>query len=198
MKRLESLLLSLALNAPLTALAACPAGQYEICLGSCICSPIDPGQAGTVLDDLGRVASSSLALALQQARDSAAAGTLLPIPLHLRAQLEPFYDFQVLDAARYKVGDQQALDSANALLQNPDVNAVTLIDIIVFRNQADAENNVALWAHELHHVQQYQQWGVAEFARRYSRDFDAVEAPAYKIQAKVSKALRGRASGQAR
>lgn len=198
MKRLESLLLSLALSAPLTALAACPAGQYEICLGSCICSLIDPGQAGTVLDDLGRVASSSLALALQQARNTAAAGTLLPIPLHIRAQLEPFYDFQVLDAARYKVGDQQALDSANALLQNPDVNAVTLIDIIVFRNDADAQDNVVLWAHELHHVQQYQQWGVEEFARRYSRDFDAVEAPAYEIQAKVSKALRERASGQAR
>lgn len=75
---------------------------------------------------------------------------------------------------------------------------MTLIDIIVFRHQADAEDNVALWAHELHHVQQYQTWGVAEFARRYSRDFDAVEAPAYEIQANVSKVLRERASGQAR
>jgi hypothetical protein len=198
MKGLEPLLLGLALIAPLPALAACPVGQYEICLGSCICSPIDPGQAGIVLEDLGRVASNSLALALQQAHDTAAAGTLLPIPLHIRAQLEPYYDFQVLDAARYKVGDQQALDNANAVLQNPDVNAVTLIEIIVFRNEADAQDNVALWAHELHHVQQYQQWGVAEFARRYSRDFNAVEDPAYQIQAKVSKALRERASGQAR
>lgn len=198
MKVVETLLLGLALVLPLNALAACPAGQYEICLGGCICSPIDPGEARTVLDDLGRMASSSLAMALQQARNEAAAGTLLPIPLHIRAQLEPFYDFQVLDAARYKVGDQEALDSANAVLQNPDVNAVTLIDIIVFRDEADAQDNVALWAHELHHVQQYQQWGVDEFARRYSRDYDTVEAPAYEIQAKVSKALRERASGQAR
>jgi hypothetical protein len=185
MRVLEPLLLGLALLAPLNALAACPAGQYEICLGSCICSPIDPGEARSVLDDLGRIASSSLAMALQQARDTAAAGTVLPIPLHIRAQLEPYYDFQ-------------ALDSANALLQNPDVNAVTLIDIIVFRNETDAQDNAALWAHELHHVQQYQQWGVEEFARRYSRDFDAVEAPAYEIQSKVSKALRERSSGQAR
>jgi hypothetical protein len=198
MKVVETLLLGLALVLPLNALAACPAGQYEICLGGCICSPIDPGEARTVLDDLGRMASSSLAMALQQARNEAAAGTLLPIPLHIRAQLEPYYDFQVLDAARYKVGDQEALDSANAVLQNPDVNAVTLIDIIVFRDEADAQDNVALWAHELHHVQQYQQWGVDEFARRYSRDYDTVEAPAYEIQAKVSKALRERASGQAR
>lgn len=198
MKVVETLLLGLALLLPLNALAACPAGQYEICLGGCICSPIDPGEARTVLDDLGRMASSSLAMALQQARNEAAAGTLLPIPLHIRAQLEPYYDFQVLDAARYKVGDQEALDSANAVLQNPDVNAVTLIDIIVFRDEADAQDNVTLWAHELHHVQQYQQWGVDEFARRYSRDYDTVEAPAYAIQAKVSKALRERASGQAR
>jgi len=198
MKVVETLLLGVALLAPLPALAVCPVGQYEICLGSCICSPVDPGQAGIMLDDLGRMASSSLALALQQARDTAAAGTVQPIPLHIRAQLEPYYDFQVLDAVRYKVGDQQALDSANAVLQNPDVNAVTLIDIIVFRNEADAQDNVALWAHELHHVQQYQQWGVAEFARRYSRDFNAVEDPAYEIQTKVSKALRERASGQAR
>ncbi|MBM3113343.1 DUF4157 domain-containing protein [Pseudomonas sp. P66] len=192
------LLLGVALLAPFHAFGACPTGQYEVCLGSCICSPFDPGQAGIMLDDLGRIASSTLAAALQQARDSAASNNILPIPLHIRAQLESYYDFQVLDAARYKVGDQQALDSANALLQNPDVNAVTLIDIIVFRNEADAQDNVALWAHELHHVQQYQQWGVAEFARRYSRDFNAVEAPAYEIQAQVSKALRERASGQAR
>ncbi|MEG0247506.1 MAG: DUF4157 domain-containing protein [Pseudomonas sp.] len=198
MKVLEKLLLGLALIVPLNTFAACPVGQYEICLGSCICSPFDPGQAGTVLDDLGRMASSSLAMALQQAHDTAAAGTVLPIPLHIRAQLEPYYDFQVLDAARYKVGDEQALDSANAMLQNPDVNAVTLIDIIVFRHAGDAQDNVALWAHELHHVQQYQQWGVAEFARRYSRDFNAVEAPAYEIQSQVSKALRERASGQSR
>lgn len=151
-----------------------------------------------MLDDLGRIASSTLAAALQQARDSAASSNVLPIPLHIRAQLEPYYDFQVLDAARYKVGDQQALNSANALLQNPDVNAVTLIDIIIFRNEVDAQDNVALWAHELHHVQQYQQWGVTEFAKRYSRDFNAVEAPAYEIQAQVSKDLRERASGQAR
>ncbi|MGH8485092.1 MAG: hypothetical protein ACRESP_11905, partial [Pseudomonas sp.] len=85
MKVLEKLLFGLALIAPLNTFAACPVGQYEICLGSCICSPIDPGQAGTVLDDLGRMASSSLAMALQQAHDTAAAGTVLPIPLHIRA-----------------------------------------------------------------------------------------------------------------
>tara|TARA_R110000868_G_scaffold1986_3_gene15715 strand:+ start:7907 stop:8065 length:159 start_codon:yes stop_codon:yes gene_type:complete len=40
------------------------------------------------------------------------------------------------------------------------------------------------------HVQQYRQWGVGEFTRRYTRDHDAIEAPAYKLQIKVDRALR--------
>ena len=75
------------------------------------------------------------------------------------------------------------MSAANALLQNPDVNAVTLIDTIIFRRAADAEDNIALWAHELKHVQQYQELGVEEFARRYTRNFDDLEGPAYKIEA---------------
>ena len=39
-------------------------------------------------------------------------------------------------------------------------------------------------------MQQYLQWGVGEFAARYTRDHQAVEAPAYAIQAQVAKALR--------
>ncbi|MNP54147.1 hypothetical protein D3C76_1486800 [compost metagenome] len=104
----------------------------------------------------------------------------------------------MLDAARFRVGDEQQLSAANALLQNPDVNAVTLIDTIMFRHASDAEDNVALWAHELKHVQQYQELGVEEFARRYTRDYQALEGPAYKIEAEVAKALRERGSGQAR
>lgn len=78
------------------------------------------------------------------------------------------------------------------------MNAVTLIDTIIFRRPSDAEDNVALWAHELKHVQQYQQLGVEEFARRYTRNYDDLEAPAYKTEAEVRKAARERGSGQAR
>ncbi|MNQ48544.1 hypothetical protein D3C85_624230 [compost metagenome] len=127
-------------------------------------------------------------------RNTAATGDIQTIPLNIRAQLEPYYDLQVLDSARYKVGDDAELNAANTMLQNPDINAVTLIDIIVFRNAEDALNDVALWAHELKHVQQYQQWGVREFATRYTRDYNAVEAPAYEIQTQVSKALRAGAA----
>lgn len=197
MKR-ASLLLGLLLAAPALAENACPPGQYQVCLLGCFCAPIDPGQGGQILKDVERMASSSLAFALQQARDEATAKGSEPIPLHIRAQLETWYDFAVLDAARYRVGDEQQISAANAMLQNPDVNAVTLIDTIIFRHAKDAEENVALWAHELMHVQQYQQLGVDEFARRYTRNYDELEGPAYKIEAEVAKALRERQSGQAR
>ncbi|CAM4031307.1 hypothetical protein CCOS865_01416 [Pseudomonas reidholzensis] len=197
MKR-ASLLLGLLLAAPALAENACPPGQYQVCLLGCFCAPIDPGQGGQILKDVERMASSSLAFALQQARDEATAKGSEPIPLHIRAQLETWYDFAVLDAARYQVGDEQQISAANAMLQNPDVNAVTLIDTIIFRHAKDAEDNVALWAHELKHVQQYQQLGVDEFARRYTRNYDELEGPAYKIEAEVAKALRERQSGQAR
>ncbi|MDM3885883.1 DUF4157 domain-containing protein [Pseudomonas sp. BCRC 81390] len=196
MKRISLLLWLLAL--PAFAEQACPPGQYQVCLMGCFCAPIDPGQAGQIFKDVEVLASSSLTYALQQARDEATADGVQPIPLHIRAQLEAWYDFAVLDAARFRVGDEQQMSAANALLQNPDVNAVTLIDTIIFRRASDAEDNVALWAHELKHVQQYQQLGVEEFARRYTRNYDELEAPAYKIEAEVGKALRARGSGQAR
>lgn len=145
---------------------------------------------GPIYDDLNRLAASGLEQWLVQSRNAVAAGEVHVIPLNVRVQLEPYYDLQVLEAVRYRLGDETQLNAANLMLQNPDVQAVTLVDIIVFRHQQDALDNVALWAHELKHVQQYQQWGVAEFARRYSRDYQSVEAPAYEMQGRLAKALR--------
>lgn len=185
--RLTALLGGLGLAA---SVLACPSGQQQVCAVVCFCAPISQADIEVLYEDVSQMAASGLEQWLLQSREAAAASGTQPIPLHIRAQLEPYYDIGVLDAARYKVGDGEALNAANALLQNPDVQAVTLIDIIVFRNAADAQDNVALWAHELLHVQQYQQWGVEGFAARYTRNFDAVEAPAYAIQAEVGKALK--------
>lgn len=197
MKRFSALL-GLLLCAPALAENNCPAGQYQACVVVCFCMPAGTDQGGQVLQDVERMATASVVFALRQARDEATANGTQAIPLHIRAQLEPWYDFAVLDAARYRVGDEQQVSAANALLQNPDVNAVTLIDTVIFRRTRDAEDNVALWAHELKHVQQYQELGVEEFARRYTRNYDELEAPAYKIEAEVAKALRERGAGGAR
>lgn len=161
---------------------------------SCFCAPGTREEMGELYDSVGQIAASGLESWLVQSRNSAAAGDVRPIPLNIRVQLEAYFDLQVLETARYKVGDDTEFNAANTMLQNPDVEAVTLVDIIVFRSEEAALNDVALWAHELVHVQQYQQWGVAEFARRYSRDYDTVEAPGYAMQRQVTAALKAAAA----
>jgi hypothetical protein len=185
----RSTVLLVALGAS-SAVFACPVGQHEVCVITCFCAPGSKEEMGSIFDSVSQVAASGLQRWIVQSRNTAAAGDVRQIPLNIRAQLEPYYDLQVLELARYKVGDDVELNAAHTMLQNPDVNAVTLVDIIVFRSADDALNNVALWAHELKHVQQYQQWGVGEFALRYTRDYQAVEAPAYAIQVQVARALR--------
>ena len=164
---------------------ACPVGETRVCLDSCICLP-----AGGQLEGLYQLAAPALALWLTQARAEAANAGIQPIPPHIREQLLRWYDPSVLDTARYKVSDNGQFSAATAMLQNPDIGAVTLIDVILFRDAESAEENVMLWAHELKHVQQYQEWGVEGFARRYTQDFNAVEAPAYAIQAEVRRVVR--------
>lgn len=164
----------------------CPAGAKQVCLDGCICLP----DLGQMPDGIDQIAAPALALWLTQARAEAANANIQPIPPYIREQLLRWYDPSVLDAARYTVSDNGQLSTATAMLQNPDVGAVTLIDIILFRDAQTAEQDVALWAHELKHVQQYQEWGVEGFAQRYTQDFNAVEAPAYAIQAEVRRSVR--------
>ncbi len=177
-----------------TAVFACPAGQSQVCVVSCFCAPGTQEEVGALFDNVSLLASAGLETWLLQSQRSALAGEVQSIPLHIRAQLEPYYDVLVLDSVRYKVGDDTQLNAANTMLQNPDVNAVTLLDVIVFRNAADAQSNIALWAHELKHVQQYLEWGANGFAARYTRDYRLVEAPAYAMQSQVTRALRASAT----
>lgn len=192
----RSAVLLLSLGASSSPFAACPEGQTEICVGPCFCSSTKEG-FGALYESVNQMAASGLENWIVQSRNTLAAGNVQPIPLHVRAQLEPYYDLRVLESVRYKAGDDGELNAASAVMQNPDVNAVTLMDIIVFRNPEDALNNVALWAHELKHVQQYLEWGPRGFAERYTRDYSAVESPAYQIQAQVARELRAQARASA-
>lgn len=169
---------------------ACPPGQQPICFsGTCLCVPGSATDTQAVYDRVQRMTTLALQNWIQQSRDRLIAGGVEPMPLHIRSQLDPFFDLAVLESANYRVGDEVALNAGNTLLRNPDVNAVTLIDVIVFRHASDAQDNVALWAHELKHVEQYLEWGVAEFARRYTLDHRAVERPAYALEREVEEAL---------
>jgi hypothetical protein len=59
-----------------------------------------------------------------------------------------------------------------------DVPAVTLDYVIVFSDEKAALADPKLWAHELKHVMQFAEWGVAGFAMRYLRDYEGVEGEA--------------------
>jgi hypothetical protein len=183
------LVLCLTLEVPAQT-SACPAGETQVCLDGCICLPDVGPLLGPLSDDIHQIAAPALAMWLTQARADAASAGIQPIPPHIRERLLRWYDPSVLDTARYKVSDNGQFNAATAMLQNPDVGAVTLIDIVLFRDAQTAEQDIALWAHELKHVQQYQEWGVEGFAQRYTQDFNAVEAPAYAIQAEVRRWVR--------
>lgn len=184
---LRRIALLLLLAAPLTAQAQCPTGQIQVCLGgSCLCVP-DPIR---MREDGLNLAAARLEAWLLQSRQAALRAGTEPIPLMIRAQLAPFYDDALLDEVRFRVGITDEMDAATVMLQNPDVQAVTLVDVVVFRSAAAAEQDATLWAHELWHVQQYREWGTDGFAQRYTRDFQSVEGPAYEMQERVRKALR--------
>lgn len=154
--------------------------------GACLCVP-DPVR---VREDGLNLAAAQLEAWLLQSRQAAVRAGTEPIPLMIRAQLAPFYDEALLDAVRFRVGITEEMDAATVMLQNPDVQAVTLIDVVVFRDAQAAAEDPVLWAHELWHVQQYREWGSDGFARRYTRDFQSVEGPAYEMGERVRKALR--------
>jgi hypothetical protein len=119
-----------------------------------------------------------LAAWLQASRNSAFSSAV-PMPSEIRVQLEGYYDDDVLNRARFKIGDTGAFNIAGLTIRYGDnVNAVTLIDVVVFRDPSIA-NDPAIWAHELKHVQQYRDWGVHDFAIRYIRSWNGVEDPAY-------------------
>ena len=190
-----SLFLSVLAAIPAWAQTVCPTGQQPICLGSCVCVPVSPQNYEALSERVQWLAAAGLETWIRQSRDQLALLESRPIPLHIRSQLEPYFDIEVLETARYRVGDDNVLTAANTLLRNPDIVAETLIDIIVFRNEADALDNVALWAHELKHVEQYLEWGVGEFARRYTRDYSSVERPGYAMELQLEREAALREAG---
>ncbi|MBM5459031.1 DUF4157 domain-containing protein [Pseudomonas sp. P66] len=115
--------------------------------------------------------------AIRASRDTAKNGAM-PIPPEIRRQLTGYASEESMNLVLYKVGDNGFLNLARLLEQGGTAAAVTLIDVVVFRGQSDADD-VALWAHELTHVDQYRDWGLRSFAVRYTRNANSVEDEAY-------------------
>jgi len=122
------------------------------------------------------VISETFAAALQRSRDLVRE-TSQPIPEAVRQGLTPFYPAELLKDVRFAIGDTSQAGLAGFAIRNGNAAAVTLIDTIVFKDESFL-SNLALWAHEMHHIQQYQDWGLSGFAARYAFGWNDVEAEA--------------------
>ena len=122
------------------------------------------------------VISETLAAAMQRSRNSVRTDAK-PIPEEVRRELTPFFSEALLKDVRYTIGDTSQAGLAGFAIRNGRAAAVTLIDTIVFKDESYV-SSLALWAHELHHVEQYADWGLSGFAARYAFGWKDVEAAA--------------------
>lgn len=178
----------LSMAAPLLHAQTCRTGQIKVCIDStCFCAPDLSGDIETM--------ASGMMTTLMQARAGVLEAWLLssrnefiasamPMPPDIRKALTGFINEDVLEQARFKISDTSSINLADLAIDYGDllignsVAAITLIDVIVFRNAEDAYQDPALWAHELAHVAQFLTWGTAEFSRLYVADSKNVEAQA--------------------
>jgi hypothetical protein len=122
------------------------------------------------------IVSETLAAALQRSRNTVRPDSKA-IPDEVKRELIPFYPAELLENVRYTIGDTSQAGLAGFAIRNGKAAAVTLIDTIVFKDESYV-SSLALWAHEMHHVQQYTDWGLSTFAARYAFGWNEVEAEA--------------------
>jgi uncharacterized protein DUF4157 len=115
-----------------------------------------------------------LASWIEAERDAAKAQGVEPIPAAIRAALEGYVPKRVLDRVRWRQGASE-LSLPQNMIRFGHASAVTLDDVIVFEPGTTAVEDPRFWAHELKHVMQFDDWGIAGFAARYLNNSQAVE-----------------------
>jgi hypothetical protein len=138
-----------------------------------------PARAQPVIpSDLLDAAAGTLAALIDSARQQAIADGVWPIPPAVYRSLLGYFPATLLQKCRFAVGSSRPLTLPALAFSYGDATAITLGDVVLFKNERIAEDNLKLWAHELTHVMQYQRWGIEGFAGRYVRDSSAVEQEA--------------------
>ena len=131
-----------------------------------------------VAPDLLDYAAEALAALIDNARRQAIADGVRPIPPGVYRSLLGYFPAALLRRCRYASETAPALTLPGLAFSYGDATAITLGDIVLFKNGLIAETDLKVWAHELTHVMQYQRWGIEGFAERYVRDSGAVEREA--------------------
>lgn len=175
-----------ALAAALLAAPAAPRAQEVF--------SFDP-QAIEALQERALVAAGQLLHnAILQSRHEAIRAGVRPLPTAIRVQLAGYFPDELLDRVRYRVGGGSDLSLQLNVIRYGDQAAITLGDVVVFAREGDAQANAALWAHELWHVRQSQEWGLEAFAQRYAHDYRAVELEAETAAARYAAWAQARAA----
>jgi hypothetical protein len=129
--------------------------------------------------DFSGLAAELLAQWIIESRQQILAAGTRPIPPQIIQGLEGYFPTALLREVRYRSGGSTELSLPGLAFQYGDAAAITLVDVVMFRSEADAQTDLKLWAHELTHVMQYRRWGTDGFAARYVADSNAVEREAY-------------------
>jgi hypothetical protein len=119
-----------------------------------------------------------LADLIQSARETAIANGVKPIPPQIHRALLGYFPDAMLRKVRYASGHADTITIPGLAMTYGHIDAVTLVDVILFRDDDAARTDAKLWAHELTHVMQYERWGIDGFAMRYLQDYNAVEQEA--------------------
>lgn len=133
----------------------------------------------------------ALATAIRNAKEQAKLGCR-PMPADIQETLSRFYPRALMSGVCYNTFDPQRVALDNLLLRDfTNVGAVTLEDVVVFRNRTGptSPDDKITWAHELMHVVQYRRLGLEGFANLYTYQFDALESEAYNMQNLVDNQL---------
>jgi hypothetical protein len=115
-----------------------------------------------------------LADLIHSARESAIANGVKPIPPRIHSALLGYFPDAMLRKVRFSAGHADAISIPGLAMTYGHIDAVTLVDVILFQDDHAAHTDSKLWAHELTHVTQYERWGADGFAKRYLQDYDAV------------------------
>jgi hypothetical protein len=114
--------------------------------------------------------------AIMASRQNAINSGVNPLPPNVIDALSGYYDRNHLMRLKFRIGQGNDLSLAANSFRFGDAAAITLWDVIVFRNGNDAQD-LHLWAHEVAHTFQYGN-DVLKFAKRYAKDHQAVEREA--------------------
>lgn len=124
-----------------------------------------------------------------RSRDQARRAGAVPMPPDLRRALAPHFEATTLEKVRWNTAGPRV--SLGTLLAGwyYSEGAVTLGDTIVF-SDARMAGQLLLWAHELTHVEQFEELGVDGFASLYTTDWAELERRARENAVDVVREVR--------